>query len=198
MRLLVAATDGVGTVSRGTMMSRNLLLAISVMAVIMPGSVMALGLGQIDLKSGLNQPFRAEIPVTSASADEITGLEVRLASAETFERYGLMQAGFLTRFEFAVVTSGGRSTIRITSSEPVVEPFVTMLLEVEWAQGRLLREFTVLLDPPVFEAPVAAPAQPAPKKKGAGAPKPLQPPTPCQRTPATSEAGRSMAPSTAW
>ena len=73
---------------------------------ILPGSVLALGLGQIDLQSGLNQPFRAEIPVTSASADELTGLKVSLASADTFERYGLLQAGFLTRFDFKVVTSG--------------------------------------------------------------------------------------------
>lgn len=175
-------------------MSRFLLLVISVMAVIMPGSVLALGLGQIDLQSGLNQPFRAEILVTSASADEVTGLKVRLATAETFERYGLLQAGFLTRFEFRVTTSGGRSAIRITSTDPVVEPFVTMLLEVEWAQGRLLREFTVLLDPPVFAAPVAAPAQPAPAPPQRPASRPVQRPAPAAQPSAGAPRPSSSAP----
>ena len=159
-------------------MSRFLLLVISVMAVVMPGAALALGLGQIELQSGLNQPFRAEIPLTSASAEEVTGLKVRLASAATFERYGLLQAGFLTRFDFSVTSSGGRSAIRVTSVEPVVEPFVTMLLEVQWAQGRLLREYTVLLDPPVFDTPVAAPARPAPAPVPRPGSRPVQRPAP--------------------
>jgi pilus assembly protein FimV len=157
-------------------MPRICIFAILVLAGILPSTVFALGLGEIDLKSALNQPFLAEIPVTSASSDEVTGLEVELASGDTFDRYGLILPAFMNEFEFAVLNRGGRSYIRVSSRNPVIEPFVTMLLEVNWAQGRLLREYTVLLDPPIFDAPVAAapvtPSAPAP----AAAPRPVQRP----------------------
>ena len=155
-------------------MPRICIFAILVLAGILPSTVVALGLGEIDLKSALNQPFLAEIPVTSASSDEVTDLDVELASRDTFDRYGLVLPAFMNDFEFAVVARGGRSYIRVSSRNPVIEPFVTMLLEVNWAQGRLLREYTVLLDPPIFDAPVAAapaaPAAPAPT----AAPRPVQ------------------------
>ncbi|MDH3511004.1 MAG: LysM peptidoglycan-binding domain-containing protein [Gammaproteobacteria bacterium] len=128
----------------------------------MPCAVVALGLGEIDLKSALNQPFVAEIPVTSESANDLSGLQVELASAGTFEEFGLDRAAFLTDFEFTMIDRGPDAVVRITSRSPVVEPFVTMLLEITWAQGRLLREYTVLLDPPVFASEVAQPAVAAP------------------------------------
>ena len=110
----------------------------------------ALGLGEIDLKSALNQPFNAEISVVSEAPDELEALNVVIASVETFEQFGLDRAAFLTDFEFSVVNSGGAGMVQITSRRPIVEPFVTLLLKVSWPQGRLLREYTVLLDPPVF------------------------------------------------
>ncbi len=129
---------------------------------VLPCSVVALGLGEIDLKSALNQPFRADIPVSSESANDLSGLEVELASSSTFSEFGLDRAGFLTNFRFEVVSQGSGAVIRVTSPDPVVEPFVTLLLEIRWAQGRLLREYTVLLDPPVFAAEIAEPAVEAP------------------------------------
>ena len=135
------------------------LAAISLLLVgLVPYSVLALGLGEIDLKSALNQPFRADIPVTSESADDLSGLAVELASASTFDEFGLDRAAFLAAFKFEVLNQGSDAVIRITSVNPVVEPFVTLLLEIRWTQGRLLREYTVLLDPPVFAADVAQPA----------------------------------------
>ncbi len=142
-------------------MPRFLLVAVSVIAGILPVSAFALALGEINLKSALNQPFLAEIPVSSASADELTGLKVSLASAERYERFGLLLPGFLRDFEFKLVSERGRNLIRVRSSQPVVEPFVTMLLEIEWPQGRLLREYTVLLDPPAFATPAPVAAAPA-------------------------------------
>src|SRR5215471_10853367 len=67
-----------------------------------------------------------------------------------FERYGIDHPGYLTRFEFKVTTSGGRSVVQVSSREPVTEPFVTLLVEATWARGRRLREYTVLLDPPIL------------------------------------------------
>jgi pilus assembly protein FimV len=148
-------------------MPRYLARVILLLAGLVPVAAGALGLGEIDLKSGLNQPFVAEIGVSSESANDLTGLNVGLASADTFNQFGLDRAQFLTDFAFAVVSENGSTKIEITSVKPVVEPFVTLLLEVRWPQGRLLREFTVLLDPPAFAAgevepaiqePVAAPA----------------------------------------
>jgi len=144
------------------------------LAGLVPLSAAALGLGGIDLRSGLNQPFVAEIEVSSESADELTGLSVKLAARETFAQFGLDRALFLTDFEFAMVTRNGVTFIKITSVKPVIEPFVTLLLEIRWPQGRLLREYTVLLDPPAFgmaevepaiQEPVAGPeAIPEPEK----------------------------------
>jgi pilus assembly protein FimV len=109
----------------------------------------ALGFGDIELQSALNQPFQAQIALV-ATADELQGLKVALAAPEVFERYGIDHPGYLNRFEFRVTTSGGRSVVQVSSREPVTEPFVTLLVEATWARGRRLREYTVLLDPPVL------------------------------------------------
>ena len=117
----------------------------------------ALGLGDIRLSSALNQPLRAEIELLSATPEELTNLRIQLASAETFARYDLDRPLFLTRIDFEVVSSGRSdgNFIRVTSTEPISEPFVTFLVEASWSRGRLLREYTLLLDPPTFVPPPA-------------------------------------------
>ena len=115
-----------------------------------PAGAWALGLGDIELQSALNQPFRAEIAL-SATTDEMQGLRVTLAAPDTFDRYGLDRPGFLNSFEFRVVADrSGRNVVQVTSRESIAEPFVTLLLEATWPRGRTLREYTVLLDPPVL------------------------------------------------
>ena len=114
-----------------------------------PLGAYALGFGDIELQSALNQPFQAQIALV-ATADELQGLKVALAPPEVFDRYGIEHPGFLTRFEFKVTTSGGRSVVHVSSREAVTEPFVTLLVEATWSRGRRLREYTVLLDPPVL------------------------------------------------
>lgn len=125
--------------------------------------VAALGVGDIALDSALNEPFRAEIPFESYGEGDFDGLSVSLASKDTFERYGLDLPAYLKDFDFAVADNAtGEPVIRVTSRQAVSEPFVTMLLDIKWASGRLLREYTVLLDPPLFEAAAAAePVAPA-------------------------------------
>jgi pilus assembly protein FimV len=119
----------------------------------------ALGLGDIELKSSLNQRLVAEVEVISATAEELDTLRVKVADRETFERYGLDRLGALSGVEFSVVRNeAGRPLIRVSSRETIKEPFVTMLLEVVWSQGRLLREYTVLVDPPVVLPEPPAPA----------------------------------------
>jgi len=155
-----------------------------------PAGAWALGLGQLEVQSALNQPFHAEIEL-SATTDELQGLKVGLADADMFARQGLERPAFLNRLEFRVVTArNGRSVIQITSRESIAEPFVTMLVQATWPRGRNVKEYTVLLDPPVLlPAPATPPAiQPAetrPSSSTSGGPitRPAAPPAP-RSTPA--------------
>lgn len=125
-----------------------------------PSASWALGLGEIDLQSALNQPMRAEIAIVGASGEELGGLDVHLASQGAFDRLGLDKPQFLNSLEFQVGrNSRGEPVLKVSSAVPVTEPFVTFLLEAKWARGSLLREYTVLLDPPTFvPQQTAAPA----------------------------------------
>ena len=111
----------------------------------------ALGLGEIEMQSALNQRLDAEIPLRGVSADDSDQISVGLASQEAFDNVGLDRPFALTRLEFAVKQRGdGGYYVHVTSSKPIVEPFMSFLVEVDWPGGNLLREYTVLLDPPVF------------------------------------------------
>jgi len=134
-------------------------------ALLSPTALYALGLGDIHLKSALNQPFDAEIQLVGATAEDLAALRASIASNDTFARYGLDRPAFLSEFTFTVDrNAGGQEVLRVTSPRPVTEPFVTFLIDANWPRGRLLREYTVLLDPPVYapgpavtDAPVATP-----------------------------------------
>jgi pilus assembly protein FimV len=118
---------------------------------ILPGQLLSLGLGEIEVDSALNQPLNAQIGLISARADELEEMRVELAPANVFDRVGVPRPYFLTQLKFTPVSlPGGGTAIRVTSKDPVREPFLTFLVEVTWPKGRLLREYTVLLDPPEF------------------------------------------------
>jgi len=139
---------------------------------LLAGEAWALGLGDIRLESALNEPLKAQIELLSATPEDLETLKIGLASADTFERYGIDRPLFVTRLDFRVERRGGGYVVRVTSQQPVTEPFVTILVEANWARGRLLREYTVLLDPPTFAPPpaaaeaVSAPARTAPADRG--------------------------------
>ena len=146
-------------------MIKNISRLVFMGAMLSPATVFALGLGEINLRSALNQPFDAEIELIAPTADELSSLKVALASSETFGRYGLDKPLFLSGFNLRVARSeNGRQVIKVTSASRVTEPFVNLLIEANWPRGHLVREYTVLLDPPVYmpgeqaaAAPVAAP-----------------------------------------
>jgi pilus assembly protein FimV len=123
------------------------------------GPALALGLGQIEVKSRHGQPLLAEIPIVSSDPSELEQLQARLASPETFRRIGLEPpAGTVADLQFAIALDPqGRPVIRITTQQPVQEPLLTFLVEVDWGQGRLVREYSALVDSP---RTVAAPLQP--------------------------------------
>jgi len=136
---------------------------------VLPGISHALGLGDVHLNSPLNAPLDAEIELVNATPEDLATLDAKLASKETFARYGLDWPPFMSSVTVTRDRSAsGAQVLRIKSSDTVTEPFLTLLIEASWARGRLVREYTVLLDPPVF-APnsVAAAPQAMPAVGGA-------------------------------
>jgi pilus assembly protein FimV len=165
-------------------MSWKLRAAISAL-LLAPQAAFPLGLGDIRLNSALNEPLSAEIDLVAPTAEELGSLSAQLASRELFQRYGIERAGFMDSVRFEVGRGrDGRNVLLVNSAAPISEPFVTFLVEVNWPRGRLLREYTVLLDPPVFapEEAVAPPPVAAPRVSRAPAPAPA--PAPARPSPA--------------
>lgn len=144
----------------------RLILTLSMLC---PAWSWAVGLGEIHLNSALNEPLDAEIALVSATPEELASLHAALASRETFSRYGIDRPAFLSSITFQVGKDrNGHEALLVRSREAIPEPFVTFLVEVSWPRGRLVREYTVLLDPPAYApassqqaavaAPVAGPA----------------------------------------
>jgi pilus assembly protein FimV len=142
----------------------------------LPSAAFALGLGDIRLLSPLNAPLDAEIEVVDATPEDLQSLQAQIASRDTFARHGLEWPVFLSSVQVKTNrTSDGHALIKLKSTEAITEPFVTLLVEVNWVRGRLVREYTMLLDPPVYtpgqtpasNAPVAAPAAGAGAREGA-------------------------------
>ena len=147
-------------------MSRSLTRISLALVLLLSSEVWAIGLGDINLDSALNEPLRAEIELLSPTPEELANLNVSLASAETFARYGIDRPFYLQGIEFNIVENGPSSAvIQIRSRSPITEPFLTFLVEATWSSGRLLREYTVLLDPPTYAPPAVqdAPAVAAPR-----------------------------------
>ena len=115
------------------------------------GPAQALTLGAIDLRSALNQPFVADIALQDIRPGEADSLSVRLASERAFQRAGIERPALLDNLRFTLgVLPNGLNVIQVRSSTPIQDPFLNFLVEVDWPQGSVVREYTVLLDPPVF------------------------------------------------
>ncbi len=131
-------------------MIRKLSLAVAVATALSPVGAFALGLGDIHSHSALNQNFKAEIDLLSVDQEEVQDVRVNLASQDAFDRAGIERLFLLSGLKFEpMYNASGKPVIAVTSSDPIREPFLNFLLEVNWPKGRLVREYTVLLDPPV-------------------------------------------------
>ena len=141
----------------------------------------ALGLGALEVKSQLNQPLVAEIPLIGVGPGELDALSVRLASPEAFDRVGLPRpAGVTANLQFSVGRNArGEPVVRVTTSNRVDDPFVAFLLEADWGKGSVVREFTALVDPPHIAAATVTPMT-APTVAAAPTPAPV----PAQEPPA--------------
>ncbi len=113
----------------------------------------ALTLGEFAVDSFLDKPLKAEIYVNGDSGDNLKTLEVSMASAEEFEQAGIVRSSSLDDFQFDLVTeSKKKAKIKITTETPVSDPYIHMLLKIRWNGGQLLREFTALIDPPLYSS----------------------------------------------
>ncbi|EIM02030.1 fimbrial protein FimV [Rhodanobacter thiooxydans] len=145
-------------------MNRSLKLSMLIALALGSSQVMAVDLGQIQVKSALGQPLLAEIPLHPESPAELQGLTVQLASSEEFARAGIVGGRTAVPLHFSVATAGaGQPVIRITSSTPVDDPFLDLLIEVNGKAGKSVREYAILLDPPNSSqaAPVATTPTPS-------------------------------------
>ncbi|CAN7181394.1 LysM peptidoglycan-binding domain-containing protein [Pseudoduganella sp. LjRoot289] len=125
-------------------------------AVLLAPTANAAGLGKLTVLSSLGQPLRAEIELTAVTADEAANLAAKLAPADAFRLANIDFNPALLSLRFEVDQRNGRQFIRVSSSQPVNEPFVDMLLELSWTGGRLVREYTFLLDPAELRSTQAA------------------------------------------
>lgn len=174
-------------------------------------SAHALGLGRVTVQSALGEPLRAEIDIVEISADEAASLQASVASADAFRAAGLEYTAAVTNVRISLQKrSDGRSYLRLSSDRPVSEPFVDLILEARWASGRIVRDYTMLFDPPnlrqaapVMAAPTAPSVSqpprppvavlPAPAPSAAPAPQPSRP-APVAQAPAAQAAPVEKAP----
>lgn len=162
-------------------------------ALTLSATVSAVGMGGINVASALGQRLKADIQLTSLSKDEKSSLVARLAAPDAYKGAGLEYPQG-NKFKFEVESrAGGEHYIKVSSAQPINDPFVSLLVELSWSSGKLLREYTFLLDPPDYvpeqpkqaEVQAVAPAvQPAPVEKEA---KPAEQAAPAAITPAESK-----------
>ncbi|HEC29703.1 MAG TPA: hypothetical protein ENI65_08980 [Gammaproteobacteria bacterium] len=130
-------------------MSRKLAFILVYLAAILPGWAQALGLGEIQMNSFLNQPLDADIEVLSYKSGETDGIKIKLASADAFTRSDIEYTNVLRKLRFKLIKkSNGRQYIKVTTQRSYREPFINFLLEINWANGRIVREYAALVDPP--------------------------------------------------
>ncbi len=151
------------------MMRKLVAFLTAAILICLPLAANAVGFGSLKLNSSLNEPLNAEIELLSVTSADISSMSVKLASSDAFLRAGMDRPALLGEMKFAIQQhDNGAYYIVITSKSPVREPFLNFLLEMNWQNGRMLREYTMLLDPPtqVRKQPtvVEAPATMAPEE----------------------------------
>ena len=129
---------------------RKSILACTVSVLMSPMAGWALGLGDIQVNSTLNQALKAEIELQSATKKDLESLHVGLASRKAYSRSNIEYNDYLKKFHFKVIHKNGKNYISITTRKPFKEPYANFLVEANWGSGRLLREYTMLVDPPEF------------------------------------------------
>jgi len=165
------------------MVAKSVKWALASLVIALPPAAFAVGLGDVRLLSSLNAPLDAEIELVGATPEEMAVIKAQLASRELFARNGLDWPQAVGNISITPQTRpDGKAVLRMRSANAVTDPFLTLLVEVDALRTHTVREYTLLLDPPVFapgeqqNAPIAAPSTGAGTREGAiarqGAPAP--------------------------
>jgi len=130
---------------------RKLTKTLAAMSLLVPMTAYPLGIGDIKLHSALNQKLNAEITLSLAAGEELKDIKISLASPDKFDKAGIAWSYFLSKIKFKpVLQSNGKVIVQVTSHTIVQEPYLDFLVEVSWPKGNVLKEFTVLVDPPTI------------------------------------------------
>ena len=183
---------------RAMTMMHRLLVCVVCLLMLAPRFAPALGLGAIEVRSARNEPLEARIPLSRTQSGDVEGLRVALGSPAQFELAGIARLHSLELLEFTVVEEGGRGYIRVWTDEPIVEPSLTFLVEVDWPRGRTVRGYKLRLAQAVAgTAGASANGPPAPKTErepGTGAPANGPPAPEVEREPGTGASVSTPAP----
>lgn len=140
---------------------RKLLAASFIALLTLPVIGWAVGLGDIQVRSALNQPLDASIPIADLGSMPIQGVTAKLAPPDQFTSVGLIRDPNLSALQFNVqLDKQQQPIVSVTSVQPIAQPVLTFLLQLSWSGGQLMREYTVFLDPASYGAPVQPKAQP--------------------------------------
>jgi pilus assembly protein FimV len=136
--------------------------ALLMLAMTLPGGAWALGLGDIRVNSALNEPLSAQIDILGATSEELGTVSARIADSDAFDRYGADRPSYLKSVTFKVGTdSQGRPVLEVRSADPCPEPVLTVVVDIRWHTGELMRDYALLLDPVVSTPASREPAAPA-------------------------------------
>jgi len=127
-------------------------ISLAVCLAFMPLYGLAAGLGKLSVNSGLGEPLKAEIDLLSVTPDELSSLSAAIASEEAYALQGIQRLGVHSNIKVELARNpDGSPVLRLRSQQPIDDPYLDMLIQVDWASGRLLREYTILLDPPGYK-----------------------------------------------
>ncbi len=169
---------------------RKIIFALAYGLLLLPDYGFTLGLGEIEVTTALNQELNAEIELLSAAPEDVETLIVKLASREEFSRAGMDRPYLLNSLKFKAELRDGVPIIRVTSDKPIREPFLNFLIEIDWPKGHMMREYTILLDPPVFMGQQQTPADSEETRPAA-----MESPSPSPQTTPEPQGGSGFRPS---
>jgi pilus assembly protein FimV len=137
-------------------------ISIALCMALLPISVFAAGLGKLNVMSGLGEPLKADIELISVTPEELNSISASIASQEAYATQGIEKPASHNGIKVSIAkNSAGAPILKLNSAQPISEPFLDMLIQVDWSSGRLLREYTVLLDPPGYTGEADSSAQTA-------------------------------------
>ncbi len=130
-------------------------ISLAVCLALMPFAAYSAGLGKLYVNSGLGEPLKADIELLSVTAEELSSLVASIASEDAYASQGITRLGIHNNIQVEIAKKAdGSAILKLRSNQPISEPYLDVLIQVDWATGRLQREYTVLLDPPGYKQAV--------------------------------------------